>query len=131
MKHIIEKSRKLLIILSLTLMIPSSTIASKPDINKILKRIERESGCKLRVTSGYRTKSHNKRVGGAPNSFHLSDRARDFRSKYRNEGVVSEGWQELLANIQLQSNTNGTYILTTEKEKRDVGTADTNRERNR
>lgn len=55
-------------------------MATEPNIEAILRKIEKESGCKLYTTSGFRTKEHNKRVGGAPNSFHLSDRARDFIS---------------------------------------------------
>lgn len=56
------------------------------DIDTTLRKIERESGCKLHITSGKRSKSHNKKVGGAKKSYHLTDRARDFRSKYRKKG---------------------------------------------
>lgn len=73
---------KLLILLLLTM--PAS--AKIKNIDKILIKIEKESGCKLRVTSGYRTKKQNRRVGGAPKSFHLLDRARDFHSAKRKKG---------------------------------------------
>ena len=52
--------------------------ASVTDINTILNRIGDVSKCKLFITSGHRNKKHNKRVGGARHSFHLTDRARDF-----------------------------------------------------
>ena len=67
-------------------MTPNLTRASVTDIDTILKRIERESGCKLHITSGKRSKKHNRRVGGARKSFHLTDRARDFRSAKRKKG---------------------------------------------
>lgn len=38
------------------------------------------SDCEFTVTSGKRTVEHNRRVGGAPNSYHLTDRARDITS---------------------------------------------------
>lgn len=60
--------------------------ASDSTIDTTLRKIERESGCKLYITSGYRSKKHNKRVGGAKNSYHLSNRARDFRSAVRKKG---------------------------------------------
>lgn len=47
-------------------------------IDVTLRIIEMETGCKMKITSGYRTKAHNKRVGGARNSYHLTDRARDI-----------------------------------------------------
>ena len=86
MKNSIKRSSKLLITLLLLLTMPSLTRASVTDIGTILKRIERESGCKLHITSRKRSKKHNKRVGGAKNSFHLSGRAIDFRSAYRKRG---------------------------------------------
>lgn len=34
--------------------------------------------CSFIITSGYRSPDHNKRIGGAKNSMHLQDRARDI-----------------------------------------------------
>ena len=42
-----------------------------------LYQIKMATGCKVIITSGYRSKEHNDKVGGARNSFHLKDRARD------------------------------------------------------
>lgn len=41
-----------------------------------LQRLQAATG--LKVSSGYRSPSHNKRVGGVPNSNHLTGRAADF-----------------------------------------------------
>lgn len=51
----------------------------KPEIVKILKQVERHYGKKVIVTSGYRSKSHNRRVRGARNSQHMYCRAADIR----------------------------------------------------
>lgn len=45
--------------------------------NKVL-RLQHLSGCRLKISSGYRTPKRNKAIGGAPESYHLSDRARDL-----------------------------------------------------
>lgn len=47
-------------------------------IDITLRIIEMETGCKMKITSGYRSRKHNKRVGGAKNSYHLTNRARDI-----------------------------------------------------
>ena len=51
------------------------------EIDKTVKLLEDKTGCKLIITSGYRTKKKNKEVGGAPNSYHLTNRARGLVPK--------------------------------------------------
>lgn len=36
------------------------------------------TGCEIHTTSGYRTKEHNKAIGGSEGSYHLKNRARDI-----------------------------------------------------
>lgn len=43
-----------------------------------LQNIRNHFGKSITITSGYRTKSHNTKVGGADNSRHLYGRAADF-----------------------------------------------------
>ena len=50
-------------------------------IDQSVDMIEEITKCKMVITSGYRTPKHNKEVGGAPNSLHLVDRARDIVPK--------------------------------------------------
>lgn len=38
------------------------------------------NNCKIHITSGFRNREHNKKVGGAKRSYHLFDRARDFKT---------------------------------------------------
>ncbi len=44
----------------------------------LVKDIEKELGSSITITSGYRCKSHNKKVGGASNSQHLLGNAADI-----------------------------------------------------
>jgi hypothetical protein len=37
--------------------------------------------CKYKVTSGRRSRKYNRKVGGAKNSYHIHDRARDIKVK--------------------------------------------------
>lgn len=50
-------------------------------INTAINTIETKTNCEMKITSGYRSRLDNKRVGGAPDSFHLFDRARDIKPK--------------------------------------------------
>jgi uncharacterized protein YcbK (DUF882 family) len=47
-----------------------------------LERLRGMVGRPLRIVSGYRSVAHNKRVGGAPNSFHLRNMAADIPEGY-------------------------------------------------
>ncbi|TLP49244.1 MULTISPECIES: YcbK family protein [Cohaesibacter] len=51
----------------------------KPDLVKLLTKIEKHYGKKVVITSGYRSKSHNRRVRGAKNSQHMYCKAADIR----------------------------------------------------
>jgi uncharacterized protein YcbK (DUF882 family) len=42
-----------------------------------LYQLRKASNCKLVVSSGFRSVSENRRVGGAKNSYHLKDMTRD------------------------------------------------------
>lgn len=46
-----------------------------------LASIQAAVPCKIRVHSAKRSKEHNRRVGGAPNSYHLRGRALDISAK--------------------------------------------------
>jgi uncharacterized protein YcbK (DUF882 family) len=47
----------------------------------ILDSIREELGTPIRITSGYRTPSHNEKIGGKPNSSHLKGLAADIACK--------------------------------------------------
>ena len=52
--------------------------ATELPIDSVLRQIQSNVPCKLRVHSKHRTPDHNKRVGGVKNSYHLSGRAADI-----------------------------------------------------
>ena len=56
----------------------SSAQAKPVHIDTILKGIQKEVPCKIKIHSGYRSVWKNRRVGGVKNSYHLYDRARDI-----------------------------------------------------
>lgn len=48
------------------------------EIADSLVNIQKEVACPIIITSGLRSIKHNKKVGGAKNSYHLKNRARDI-----------------------------------------------------
>jgi uncharacterized protein YcbK (DUF882 family) len=44
-----------------------------------LQRLKTLTKCNYKVTSGHRSRSHNKAVGGVPESFHLRGKALDLK----------------------------------------------------
>lgn len=67
-----------------SLIYSMAAFSAQTPIDQILKTIEMSTGCKMVVTSGFRSKAHNTKVGGAKNSFHLYNRARDIKPKDKN-----------------------------------------------
>lgn len=65
-------------IISILFITSISSNSSALDIDAMVIKLEKKSGCNLLVTSGYRSPKENKRVGGAKNSYHLKDQARDI-----------------------------------------------------
>ena len=51
----------------------------KPALVGVLRSVERRFGKKVIVTSGYRSPAHNKRVRGAPKSYHMACAAADIQ----------------------------------------------------
>lgn len=59
-----------------------SHAAPVPELVAALERLRALVGRPLRIVSGYRTVAYNKRVGGAPRSQHLYNRAADIPEGY-------------------------------------------------
>lgn len=77
------KSQIKVLLTIITAVLASVTVAyfnkaEAADIDTALAKIQKEVPCKLSLHSGKRSPEHNKRVGGAPKSLHLTDRARDI-----------------------------------------------------
>lgn len=71
---------KLLLILLLFFGCMSSLYGGKTvsELQIKYRLFKEESGCNYIITSAYRSKDHNKRVGGAVRSFHLKGMAYDL-----------------------------------------------------
>lgn len=61
------------------------------------------------IISGYRTKSHNKKIGGAPNSLHLTARAADFKIKGISPEMLYNIIEYLIHTAQIQQGGLGIY----------------------
>jgi uncharacterized protein YcbK (DUF882 family) len=67
--------------LFIKLLLSISFASAELNIDNAVKALQLRSGCDIIVTSGKRTPEKNKEVGGAPNSYHLKDMARDLVPK--------------------------------------------------
>jgi len=75
-----NKDRILIFLICIfTLLIAFSQEANSldPAIHIKLNKLERATGCDLKINSGDRSRSHNKAVGGVPNSYHIRNKAID------------------------------------------------------
>jgi uncharacterized protein YcbK (DUF882 family) len=68
-----------LIILALATPVSTAVSGLTQETQKALELAEVYYGTPIFVTSSYRTKEHNKAVGGVANSFHLKGEAVDIR----------------------------------------------------
>lgn len=66
-------------------------------------------GTSLIVKSGYRTKEHNDKVGGADNSYHLTASALDLRSLYWSAGDLATLYKGLIRLGLVPDGGLGTY----------------------
>lgn len=84
--------------------VPGNLFANVAELAKNLQIIRDEIGAPLHINSAYRTKAHNAKVGGKPNSQHLYATAADITTKKMsprqlhsiilnliNAGKISEG----------------------------------------
>jgi uncharacterized protein YcbK (DUF882 family) len=72
----------------------ADTVLINPDLIKALEKVRSWAnsvlpGCKVIVTSGYRTPAHNKAIGGAENSQHCLGNAADIKVMKPNGEYVS------------------------------------------
>jgi len=70
---------------------PYSGLNMKKDFMNLLYVAREEAGVPFRITSGYRTVVHNRKVGGVANSSHLFGEAVDIKTKdnYERFQIVS------------------------------------------
>ena len=95
--------------------------AATPLDNKLNMMYSSLKGCEFTVTSGKRSPEHNRRVGGAPNSYHLTDRARDIVStkqcmKKLGQKALDEGLSVIYYSSHVHIDDRG-YQITFTKDK--------------
>ena len=61
----------------------------------MLEALRAVLGQPITITSGYRSKGYNKKVGGAPNSYHVKGRAADIQVRNKTPREVYEAAEKL------------------------------------
>jgi uncharacterized protein YcbK (DUF882 family) len=84
--------------------LPNSSLNMNPNFLMMLDKARDIANIPFIITSGYRTKEHNKKIGGEPNSAHLRGFASDI--KYHNG---SDGYKILTALLQAGFTRIGIY----------------------
>ena len=58
--------------------VPTELIPNVQKLANELQKLRDELGLPIKINSGYRTKSYNKKIGGATNSMHVQAKAADI-----------------------------------------------------
>ena len=74
-----QKMTKLLLFLFASIL--SFSVEIDPNLDTKLEQFKEASKCEFIISSGVRTPEHNKKVGGAKNSYHLNGKAYDLVKK--------------------------------------------------
>lgn len=65
----------------------SDTVLIDAALAKYIQRIRNWAGVPIIISSGYRTPAYNKKIGGAPNSYHTRGQAADIYAKDRKKSI--------------------------------------------
>lgn len=69
-----------------------------PGLYCLLEEIRADFKRPIYINSGYRSPEHNKKVGGAPNSFHVKGQAADIRPRHGNDFEMELRRLKIIAN---------------------------------
>lgn len=75
-----------------------------PALYELLEAIRDEFNAPIVVNSGYRSPAHNKKVGGAPNSYHVKGQAADIRPRRHRD---QERFNSELGRLKIIANKKG------------------------
>src|SRR5690554_5881414 len=88
---------------------PISVINNLFDLAQNLELVRLRLGVAIHISSGWRTVSHNRKVGGASNSQHLYGRAADIWSNIYTPNVIHQIIENLIQAGAMQQGGLGLY----------------------
>lgn len=89
--------------------VPNELLDNVKELANNLQVIRDEIGEPLRILSGYRTPSHNKKVGGKRNSYHMKAMAADLACKSLTPKKLAGVIETLIANKKIKQGGIGVY----------------------
>lgn len=89
--------------------VPQALYPNALEITRRAQILRDSLGTPLLVVSGYRTREHNDRVGGAPRSHHLHAEALDLRSLYHTPAELADRYEALIASGEVPDGGLGIY----------------------
>lgn len=90
--------------------VPEKYIANATEVAKNLEVLRAEINEPVMITgSGYRTKAHNKKVGGAENSQHLTASAADINAKNYSPKELAKVIERLIKQGKMKQGGIGVY----------------------
>lgn len=79
------------------------------ELAKNLEVLRKHIGQPIRVTSGFRSREHNKKIGGATNSFHVLGMAADIQVSKMSPEQVAKAIELLIAEGKMKEGGLGIY----------------------
>jgi len=79
------------------------------ELAKNLEVLRKHIGQPIRVTSGFRSREHNKKIGGALNSYHVLGMAADIQVAKMNPEQVAKAIELLIAEGKMKQGGLGIY----------------------
>ena len=76
--------------------VPSRFLGNVKELAKNLQKLRDALGRPIHITSGYRTKSYNSKIGGAPSSKHMLAQAADIQIPGLTPRVVGDAIEALI-----------------------------------
>lgn len=91
-------------------IVPNHLMGHVKELAENLQVLRDQLGVSVTVTgSGYRTPTHNKKVGGAKNSLHLEAKAADINAKGLTPGQLYNVIEKLIAEGKMKQGGLGLY----------------------
>lgn len=90
--------------------VPAKYLDNVKELATNLQQLRNYIGEPIHINSGYRTKSYNKKIGGAPASQHLTASAADITTKNRSPKQVKAIIEKLIKEGKMKNGGIGLYM---------------------